>query len=52
MTRDAKQIPIGPLLKGRVIVLKGKQKKEDVLNTLVDLLPFPLAANSPNRKTP
>ena len=38
MTRDAKQIPIGPLLKGRVIVLKGKQKKEDVLNTLVDLL--------------
>ena len=38
MTRDAKQIPIGPLLKGRVIVLKGKQKKEEVLNTLVDLL--------------
>lgn len=38
MARDPKQIPIGPLLYGRVIVLKGKQTKEEVLNTLVDLL--------------
>ena len=38
MARDPKQIPIGPLLNGRVIVLKGKQTKEEVLNTLVDML--------------
>ena len=38
MARDPKQTPIGPLLNGRVIVLKGKQTKEEVLNILVDML--------------
>ena len=38
MVRDAKQIPIGPLLGDRILVLHGSLTKEDVLNTLIDRL--------------
>ena len=38
MVRDAKQIPIGPLLGDRILVLHVSLTKEDVLNTLIDRL--------------
>ena len=38
MVRDAKQIPIGPLLGDRILVLHGSLTKEEVLNTLIDRL--------------
>ena len=38
MVRDAKQIPIAPLLGDRILVLHGSLTKEDVLNTLIDRL--------------
>ena len=38
MARDAKQIPVGPLLGDRILVLPGKLTKDEVLNTLIDLL--------------
>ena len=38
MARDTKQIPIGPLLSDRILVLHGNLTKDEVLNTLIDRL--------------
>lgn len=38
MARDTKQIPIGPLLSDRILVLHGNLTKDEVLNTLIDQL--------------
>ncbi len=38
MSRDTKQVALGPLLGKRVLVLHGKKTKDEVLNTMIDLL--------------